>query len=328
MTMDERLPVVALLDWFCEAPVEEKVLAGIARVRCYNLKAGEEILETISEAAAVIRFRQPEITARELQKMAAHCKVLVAASVGYDRIDLKAAAALGIPVVNLPVYCTEEVADSALCLMLMLARKTLGFVRLVEAGRWPFVGELDNLPALRLRDKTLGIVGLGRIGTAMALRCKALGMRVAFYDPFLRDGVEKALGGLLRCASLDELLRCSDVVSVHCNLTEQNRHMLNARALAQCKQGALLINTARGPLIDEAALVAALRSGALAAAALDVLEQEPYTDGHLRDVPNLVITPHAAHYSTESVVERRIAAAQVVADAILGRPLHNVVNGL
>ncbi|KAH3758130.1 C-terminal-binding protein [Pelomyxa schiedti] len=323
---ESALATVAVLDWFVQAEVEQRVLQGTATACCYTLTPESDIPNSISDAVAVIRFRQPQITAAHFEKMTS-AKVFICASVGYDRVDLEAAGKLGIRVVHIPDYCTEEVADSALCLILLMLRQTMYFSKCVERGEWPFLVHTAELPASRVRGKNLGIIGLGRIGTALALRAKVVGMNVTFFDPFLKDGVEKSIG-IERVNSLEELIASADVISLNCNLTSENVHLINSAALQHAKRGSFLVNTARGPLVEERALLDALSSGLLRGAALDVLEKEPCTDRRYSNIPNLIVTPHSAHFSQESALERRTKAAQVAKDVILhgASALRNVVN--
>jgi D-3-phosphoglycerate dehydrogenase len=225
--------------------------------------------------------------------------------VGLDNIELPAAARRGIPVLNVPDYCVGEVAEHALGLILALTRGLVFQDRGVQSGTWDF-----HLGGAVRRASTiqLGIVGLGRIGRALAQRVTPLGYRVVATDPRrpIVDGVE--------LVEFDELLATSDVVSIHSWLDDKNRHLFDARAFGLMKAGAFLVNTARGGLVDQAALVAALQSGHLGGAGLDVLEQEPIPPGDpLLALPNVVLTPHAAFYSRESLIEmkRRVAESMV-----------------
>ena len=226
--------------------------------------------------------------------------------VGLDNIELPAAARRGIPVLNVPDYCTAEVADHALGLILALTRGVVFLDRGVRTGTWDFRlgGELRRATTVQI-----GIVGFGRIGQALARRAGALGYRVVATDP------RRPAADAVPLVELDELLSTSDVVSIHAWLDETTRHLLDARAFALMKPGAFLVNTARGGLVDQAALVEALRSGHLGAAALDVLEREPIPAGDpLLALPNVIITPHTAFYSRESLVEmKRMVAERMVA---------------
>ena len=176
-----------------------------------------------------------------------------------------------------------------------------------------------------MRGQTLGVVGCGRIGTALALRAKALGMRVVAYDPYRPDGLDKALG-IERAGSLDELLPQAHFLSLHCPLTRETRHLLNERTLALLPRGAYVVNTARGPCVDLAALARALDDGRVAAAGLDVFEREPLDDERIRRHPRVVLTPHAAFYSAEGWIEMRTKGAQEGRRLLLGEPVRNPVN--
>ena len=228
--------------------------------------------------------------------------------VSLDNIELPAAAARGIRVVNVPDYCIDEVADHAIGLILALTRGIVALDRAVHAGAWHFRqgGELRRASGMRL-----GLIGLGRIGAATARRAQALRFEVVAADPRPREVDGVTLMGL------DELLATSDVVSVHSWLDPSTRHLLDAAALARMKPGAFLVNTSRGGVIDQPALVEALRSGHLGGAALDVLEREPIApDDPLLSLPNVVLTPHTAFYSRESLVEMKTRVAEGIVAAI------------
>jgi D-3-phosphoglycerate dehydrogenase len=230
--------------------------------------------------------------------------------VGLDNIELPAAARRGIPVLNVPDYCTGEVADHALGLILALTRGIVALDRGIRAGAWDFRlgGELRRGATIQL-----GIVGFGRIGQALGRRALALGYRVVAADP------RRSSTSDVPIVTLEELLSGSDVVSIHAWLDDTNRHLLDARAFALMKPGAFLVNTARGPLVDQAALVEALRSGHLGGAALDVLEREPIPVGDpLLALPNVVLTPHAAFFSRESLVEMKQKVARRMVAALEG----------
>jgi phosphoglycerate dehydrogenase-like enzyme len=192
----------------------------------------------------------------------------------------------------------------------------------IRSGNWDYRTAVGTP---RLRGKTFGVVGCGRIGTAAALRAKALGLDVVFYDPFLRQGMDKALG-IRRVFRLEDLLEESHFVSLHCYLDASTKHMINARTIAKMRPGAMLINTARGPLIDETALLDALDSGHLSAAGLDVVEREPLDDERLRSHPKVLLTPHTAFYSVEGYTELRTKTAEEVRRILLGEAPRNPVN--
>ena len=191
------------------------------------------------------------------------------------------------------------------------------------------------VPLVRLRGRVFGVIGLGRIGTAAALRAKALGMDVVFYDPYKPDGYDKALG-VRRVETLIELLGEALVASVHCPLTDETHHMIDAAAIAQMPRGSYLVNTARGAIVDTLALPEALASGQLAGVGLDVLETEPPPDDHplvvaWRDPDHpahhrLIVNPHAAFYSEQGLLDIRVKTAEACRRALWGQPLRNVVN--
>jgi phosphoglycerate dehydrogenase-like enzyme len=207
-------------------------------------------------------------------------------------------------------------------MLLAIARRLVPAANALREGNWDVTTAFG---APRLRGQTLGIVGCGRIGTAMALRARALGMRVVFYDPYKPDGHEKALG-VERVYHQDELWPQAQFLSLHCPLTRDTRHLLNAQTLGQLPMGAYVINTARGPCIDLAALRTALDCGRVAYAALDVVEREPLDDEALRRHPRVVLTPHVAFYSVEGFQEMRTKGAEEARRILLGEAVRNPVN--
>ncbi len=245
------------------------------------------------------------ITADVLEALPA-CRVVGRYGVGLDTIDVRAATALGIQVVNVPDYCTNEVADHAMGLILSLTRGIVPLDRGVQRGIWDFRlgGEIR-----RASTQRLGIVGLGRIGTAVARRALSFGYQVVGSDPLDRE-----VPGVV-VTSLEELLETSDVVSIHAGLDATTHHLIDEVALRRMRPTAILINTSRGGLVDTLALATALKEGRLAGAGLDVLEEEPIASDHpLRGLSNVVLTPHAAFYSAESLEEmKRKVADRVVA---------------
>ena len=315
---------------------EKSVLGDIADVIALNASNEKELGGKVEDAAALMIyhaiFRLSGATIDRLRD----CRIITRCGVGYDNVDLAAARARGIPVANVPDYGTEEVADSAIGMMLTLTRGVheLNSRLRDRKGEWKYS---QVAPLYRLRGRTLGVIGLGRIGSAVALRGKALGMRVLFYDPYTADGYDKALG-VVRAETLDELLRESYVVTCHCPLTDETRHILNARTIAKMKRGSYLINNARGGVVDVTAIPDALATGQLAGAGIDVLEIEPPSPDHALiaawrnpDHPahhRLIVNPHAAFYCEEGLTEMRIKGAQSCRRAILGQPLRNIVNGV
>ncbi|MBI3373143.1 MAG: C-terminal binding protein [Betaproteobacteria bacterium] len=262
-------------------------------------------------------------------------RIVVRHGVGFDTVDIAACGEAGIAVCNVPDYGTTDVADSAIAMMLAFARGVAaldGALRTDLKGGWT---TMHSVTARRLRGACFGVIGLGRIGTAAALRAHAFGMDVAFYDPYLPSGADLALG-FSRARSLHELLARADVVSIHAPLTHETRAMIDAQAIAQIKPGAYLINTARGPICDTRALLDGLKSGRLLAAGLDVLPKEPATpddplvaawqadEDWLRG--RVLLNPHAAFCSPASLADLRRKAIETAFDYLHAGRLANCVN--
>lgn len=322
-------PLVCLIDSALSPPIgslelERGVLGEAADIQPALVDDPRQDRELLRSAAAFIVFSPLPKISRALMEDSGRLRVVVRAGVGYDNVDTEAAASLGIPVCNVPDYGTEEVADHALMLTLALERRLKACAGSAASGQWSWQAAL---PTHRIRGQCFGVVGCGRIGSAAALRAKAFGFRVVFYDPYLASGYEKALG-VERAGSLAELLAAADVVTLHAPLTAETRGMIGEPELARMKPGALLVNTARGPLVQERALAAALGRGALGGAALDVVENEPAFAPELLAHSNCLLTPHAAFYSVESVVDMRSGAASIVRRVLEGGAPVNVVNGV
>jgi phosphoglycerate dehydrogenase-like enzyme len=304
-----------------EATVERPFLTDVADLKTVWLDFNAPFPPEVLDATAIILWHGPQVTG-EIVKQLKNCRLIVRNGVGFDSVDTKAAAAAGIPVCNVPDYGTEEVADHAIALTLALYRQL--FPLDVEAKRLGW--KIDTAGKMRrLRTQTFGLVGLGRIGTATALRAKAFGFRVVFFDPYAPSGTHKAVG-IERVNTLDELLAISDTISVHCPLTAETRGMIGAKEIAKMKPGAFLVNTARGDIVQKAPVFAALKSGHLAGAGLDVVEAEPLRTAEEAATPNLIVTCHAAFCSPEGMVEMRSTSAKIARAAVLGQPVWNRVN--
>lgn len=263
----------------------------------------------LADADALICLLVDRVDASVIAR-APRLKVIANCAVGYDNIDVAAATAAGIAVTNTPDVLTEATAELAFALMLAAARRLPVGERLIRKRRW--VGwRLDQLLGMELAGKQLGIVGMGRIGKALARRAEAFGMRVL---------------GARRSENLDELFATSDVVSLHCPLTPETRHLVNAARLAQMKPTAILINTARGGCVDEGALIAALHAGQIGGAALDVFANEPEIDPRFYDCPRLVLSPHIGSATTETRTQMARLCANAVIDVLAGRRPPNLVN--
>lgn len=312
---------VVVTDHLAEVGPERKLLDDVADLTLLKTNDEADVARLGAHADVLLVYHTIKLTERSIATLE-KCRGIIRCGVGYDNVDLQAAGKRGIVVCNVPDYGTEEVADHALLLLLALARRFRQAEQAVRAGGWD-PQAVFGTP--RLRGRTLGIVGCGRIGTAMVLRAKALGMRVVIYDPYRPDGVEKGLG-VERANKLEELLPQAEFVSLHCPLTTETRHILNARTLALLPKGAYVINTARGPCVDGAALVAALDAGQVGYAALDVVEEEPLRDERLRRHERIVLTPHAAFYSVEGFQEMRSKGAMEARRLLIGEPVRNAVN--
>jgi D-3-phosphoglycerate dehydrogenase len=225
------------------------------------------------------------------------CKVILTLSVGYDCVEVEAATEKLIPVCNTPAYCTDEVSNHAITLILALARKIHLIVPKSREAVWDYK---YTKQIFNFRHKTLGIIGLGRVGRALVPKAKGFGMKVSAYDPYVENDIF-ALLGVERKYELEDLLQEADYISIHAPLTPETNHMIDAQALAKMKKTAIIVNTARGPIIDEGALCSALDAGTIAAAGIDVLEKEPpAADNPLLAKQNALVTPHVAWYSEES----------------------------
>jgi D-3-phosphoglycerate dehydrogenase/C-terminal binding protein len=312
---------------------ERELLAGLATVTGVDAASEEELTGLVEDADALMIYHTLNLSRRTIERLT-RCRLIVRCGVGYDNVDHAFARQRGIPVANVPDYGTEEVADSALGYALALIRGIAFFNSRLRAGQgdWSY---LQGVPVLRLRGRVFAIAGLGRIGTATALRARALGMDVAFYDPYKPDGYDKALG-VRRVERLADLLEQAHVLSLHCPLTEETTRMIDAAALARMPRGSFLVNTARGAVVDTAAIPDAIASGQLAGAALDVLPQEPprpddpllvaWRDPGHPAHHRVLINPHAAFYSEEGLRDMRLKGAEACRRALEGLPLRNVVN--
>jgi lactate dehydrogenase-like 2-hydroxyacid dehydrogenase len=320
-----------------EPEIERSVLGDRVAVEVWRPR-GDELVphDLIGRFDAVMNCRsRHRITAASVAAMT-KARLVVQSGVGFNHIDVAACAAAGIPVCNTPDYGTREVADHAIALMLTLIRGTAAFdARLRTRPETWSTFALALPPIRRLGDLTFGVIGLGRIGLAAARRARAFDLTVAFHDPHLEPGYELAVG-MRRYETLDELLAAADVVSVHCPLTEATTRLIDDRAVAAMKPGAVLINTARGGVVDLDAVERGLRSGKLGAAGLDVLPQEPPDRSHpllaawARSEPwleaRLVVTPHAAFYTPQSLADMRRLAATAIRQYFESGRLRSCVN--
>ena len=312
---------------------ERKIVGDIADVIAMDAHNEFELHDQIENADAIMLYHNIRIGRSTIERLE-QCKLIVRCGVGFDNVDYAFARSRGIAVANVPDYGTEEVADSAIGMMLALTRGINFYnVRMRDTpDPWMYstAGKL-----YRLRGRTFGLLGLGRIGSATALRARSLGMDTIFFDPYKQDGYDKALG-IRRVETLDELLASSFVLSLHCPNTPETKHIIDAEALQKMQDGSYLINTARGAIVDVSAIPDAIASGKLAGAAIDVLVDEPpakdnqllaaWRDPKHPAYTRLIINPHSAFYSEEGLADMRIKGSQACRNALLGHPLRNIIN--
>jgi len=279
----------------------------------------EAIMKIAADADAVL-VTYAKITADMIAKMP-KVRIISRFGIGVDNVDIPAATAAGIVVTKVPDYCIDEVSDHAMALLLSVVRKIPMISAKVHGGEWKMP---DVVPIGRLRGSTLGLMGFGRIPQLVVPKAQAFGMKVIAYDPFLPKEVFAKAG--VEQVDFPTLLKRSDYISVHSPLTPETKGLFNADAFKQMKKGSYIVNTARGPVIDEQALAAAIDSGHIAGAGLDVMTTEPPVNSPLIGKKNVIITPHTSFYSDESLVELQTKAAQEVANVLTGKPARNPVN--
>lgn len=313
---------VAVLDHpFADLEIERRVLHEIgAQVVDVQARTESEAQRACQLADAVLVRRYP--LGRPVIAAMERCRIICSYGAGYDNVDIAAASERGIKVANTTGYGDEEVAEHALALLLALARRLLpqrtALADDAGAGRPVGWSHMQFVPIRRLREQALGIIGLGRIGRTLARKATGIGIGVLAADPAVPPAQAAELG--VRLVPLDELLREADFVSLHVPLVPQTRQLVGEAELAAMKPTAYLLNCARGPVVDQRALLQALQAGRLAGAGLDVLDPEPPAPETLRALlalPNVIVTPHVAWYSEESVVDRRRMAAETVKQALV-----------
>ncbi len=297
-----------------------EVLAKIGGELCLAQDSTPEAILRVAADADALLVTYAKITAEMIRQMK-RCRIISRFGIGVDNVDIAAATFAGIVVTKVPDYCIDEVSDHAMAMLLALVRKIPYANSLVHAGRWEMPAVA---PIHRLRGTVLGLVGFGKIPQLVAPKARAFGIKVIAFDPYIpldvmtRAGVEKV--------EFDELLKRSDYVSIHSPLLPETRHLFNAEAFRKMKPTAYLVNTARGPIVDEAALAHALDAQQIAGAALDVLSQEPPAGSPLFGRNNVILTPHTSFYSVESLVELQVKAAEEVVRVLSKQAPRNPVN--
>ena len=302
-----------------EAEELAKVNAELVIANCGN---ESEIIEAAKNADVVITGGAP-MTRRVMEALPA-CLAIVRYGVGYDTIDVPAATDCGIIVVNIPDFCWEEVSNHAMTLLLACAKKLAFLNDGTKRGRWRECKQAQA-PMVSIWGQTLGIIGCGNIGRATAKKAHCFSLNVLGYDPYLERSIAREAG--IKLVSLRELLRQSDFISLHTPLDKSTFHLIGEAELKQMKPGAYLINTARGPVVDEAALIKALQEKWIAGAGLDVFEKEPVDpDNPLLKMDNVVVTPHSASYSDAAFSRLRRSAGSEAARVLSGKWPRNWVN--
>jgi len=303
---------------------EKKILSKYADVQVAK-STDEDNLIVEARDADIIMVVYARITERIINS-ATKLRGIVRYGIGVDNIDLKAASRRRIPVANVPDYCIGTVADHAFALLLALNRKLLLADNIVRTGNWgAWTSPSPKLMGVDLEGKTLGLIGIGKIGSAVAARAKGFGMKVIAYDPYIPKEVAERLG--IELVNLETLLKNADFVSVHSPLTNETRGMIGERELKLMKKTAYIINTARGPIIQEEALYKALKNGWIAGAGLDVYTKEPPDrDNPLFKLENVVLTPHIAYYTQEAIWRLEMTAVEEAIRILQGQLPKNLVN--
>ena len=310
--------------WPTTAPEREVLLAGLGDgVEVVEAPDGSEAtLAALAVDCDAIVTCFAQVTPAVV-RAAEKCRVISRYGVGVDNIAVEVATELGIPVTYVPDYCVDEVSDHVMALLLTWNRQVGFYDGVAKAGRWE--GTPSPHPLTRLRGQTIGILGFGRIGRAVADKARAFGLAVLVFDPYLP--ADATLPDGVSPAAMDNLLAASDYVTVHTPLNEQTRGLVGAAEFQRMKSSAYIINCARGPIIDEPALVDALRAGEIAGAGLDVLESSaPPADHPLFGMDNVIVTPHVAFLSQQSVLELEVRTAQATVDVLQGRMPEFLVN--
>jgi D-3-phosphoglycerate dehydrogenase len=311
---------------FPDLSIETGILesAGLTVVGQKKFENEAGLINLVSDADYVIAQFAP-VNANVIHAMK-HCKIIVRYGIGYDNVDFKAAAAKGIPVCNIPDFCTDEVADHTLAMILATTRKIVPCWDVIRRDKqWKLPVPVDKM--LVLREMTVGLVAYGKIAREVAMRLKSFKCKVMVFDPVVNAKVIEKDGFIP--ASLDEIYAKSDIVSLHCPVTDKTRGMINSAAIAKMKKGVIFINAGRGDLVKEDDIIAALKSGHFAAAAMDVTNPEPIgMDSPLLTMDNVIINAHIASASASAVVYLRSTAAKLVVMRDQGKKLINIINGV
>ncbi len=328
---------VVITDYFKESIIEQNIFGEKVKIVCLNEKNEEKFDDKINDADAILVWHAT-LTNKTFKKLK-KCKAIVRYGVGYDNIDISAANNAGIKCANTPDYGIDEVADTACAMITSLLRRIFFYNYKSKSYNktWQenVLKENINSPIRRSNEHKLGIIGAGRIGSAVALRMKNFGMKVGFYDPYLDHGYEKTIG-VSRFESIKDIIKFSSIISVHAVLTSETKSMVNANFINQLNEGTIFVNTARGAIVDKLSILYdGLISGKLDSVGLDVLPDEPPLDSDplikaWKDEKNslssrIIINPHSAYYSSKSIKEMRVKAADNVNRVLKGLELRNII---
>jgi D-3-phosphoglycerate dehydrogenase / 2-oxoglutarate reductase len=297
----------------------EVVARAGAELRLSPQATPEAIVATARDADAVL-VTYAKITKDMIDQMK-KVRIISRFGIGVDNVDLEAATRDGIVVTKVPDYCLDEVSDHAMALLLSVVRKIPASNARTHSGRWEMPAVV---PIHRLRGTVLGLLGFGRIPQLVAPKAQSFGIKVIAHDPYIPAAVMEKAG--VRPVEFQELVKTSDYISIHSPLLPETRHLFNAELFKHMKPGAYLVNTARGPIVDEKALAAALDAKQIAGAALDVMEQEPPVNSPLFGRDNVILTPHTSFYSVESLEDLQTKASEEVVRVLSGQPPRNPVN--
>jgi len=301
----------------CERRVLEKIDAQLIDSQC---KTEQDVIENAQGVDGLLVDYAP--IGEDVFKALPRLKVVARYGVGYDKVDVQAANRYGVCVVNVQNYCTEEVSDHALALLMASIRKIVLFDHWVKKRNWNYN---FSKPIYRIKNKSMGIIGFGNIPRRLVEKLQPFKMNILVYDPFVHPDLAKDFGVTL--TSLDQLVTESDYISIHAPLNKDTRHLIGTKELNLMKDSVFIVNTSRGGLIDEKALIDALRNKKIAGAALDVFDQEPINqDNPLLSMENVILSPHVGWYSEESQIDLQTKAAQGVADVLIGKKPQYLVN--
>jgi len=319
-----KKPLVAVVDWKPEprgdkkCRVEKEAIGDVAHVKYFLCDTEKDWRGQVLKADAILLWHNTKMPQEVIHKLE-NCQCIVRNGTGFDTVDIPAATCSDIPVYNVPDYGTDEVADQSIALALALCRQIIPNHEHCKNLGW----DVQNKNKIkRFNQMHFGVIGLGRIGSSVALKAKALGFKVNFYDPYISDGIDKSLG-ITRVKKFDEFLSYNDVISVNCPLTDETYHMIAHKQINRMRSNAFIVNTARGPIIKKDDLFRSLRRGKIAGAGLDVIENEPLKTKEEGETPNLIVTPHCGFYSTESFWEMKYKAAATAKDVLTGKVSEN-----